>query len=194
MKKTFNYIRVSSTDQNTARQLIDIPCNHTYEEKVSGKDQNRPQLMAMLDSLREGDHINVHEMSRLGRNMRDLLDIVDKIVKLGASIHFHKENITFGNGANSPMQTLMFQLLGSFAEFERALILERQKEGIAIAKAAGKYTGRKSRFKADQLSDIRARFNDPTTNKSELARELKIGRQYLYHLMADKADQFSDLI
>jgi DNA invertase Pin-like site-specific DNA recombinase len=180
----FNYIRVSTVDQNTDRQLVDIQCDRTYEEKVSGKDQNRPQLQAMLGSLREGDLVNVHDMSRLGRNTRDLLEIVDKVISLGASIRFHKENLFFdGSKKKDPYQKLMMTMMAGFADFERSLILERQREGIAIAKAQGKYQGKQSKFTKEQVEEIRSQFNDPLTNKAALAKSLNITRAYLYKLM-----------
>ena len=91
----FNYIRVSTIEQNTERQLRDVVCDRVYEEKVSGKDTNRPQLQAMLSNIRAGDIINIHEMSRLARNTRDLLNLVEEITSKGATIVFHKENLTF---------------------------------------------------------------------------------------------------
>ena len=91
----FNYIRVSTIEQNTERQLRDVACDRVYEEKVSGKDTNRPQLQAMLSNIRSGDIINIHEMSRLARNTRDLLNLVEEITSKGATIIFHKENLTF---------------------------------------------------------------------------------------------------
>ena len=91
----FNYIRVSTIEQNTERQLKDIACDRIYEEKISGKDTNRPQLQAMLSNIRSGDIINIHEMSRLARNTRDLLNLVEEITSKGATVVFHKENLTF---------------------------------------------------------------------------------------------------
>jgi DNA invertase Pin-like site-specific DNA recombinase len=183
----YNYVRVSTIDQNTARQLLDVPCDHTYQEKVSGKDQNRPQLTAMLDAIREGDLINVHDLSRLARNTRDLLEIVERIINKGVSIKFHKEGLFFEAGKKEdPYQKLMLTMMAGFAQFERSLILERQREGIAIAKADGKYQGKQSRFTEEKIKLIRERFNDPATNKAALARELKITRAYLYKLVEEK--------
>lgn len=96
----FNYIRVSTIEQNTERQLRDVVCDRVYEEKISGKDTNRPQLQAMLSNIRSGDIINIHEMSRLARNTRDLLNLVEEITSKGATIIFHKENITFKGNEN----------------------------------------------------------------------------------------------
>jgi len=180
----FNYIRVSTADQNTARQLADVPCDRVYEEHVSAKDANRPQLQAMLANLRPGDHINVHELSRLARNTRDLLDIVERVISAGCSIRFHKENLCFEAGKKADaFQQLMLTMLGAISAFERDLMLERQREGIALAKAAGRYKGRQPRFTPAQVEEIRARFNDPATNKAALAREYGISRPYLYQMM-----------
>ena len=140
----FNYIRVSTVEQNTERQLRDVVCDRVYEEKISGKDTNRPQLQAMLSNIRSGDIINIHEMSRLARNTRDLLNLVEDITSKGATIVFHKENLTFkGDGKQDPYQKMMMTMLGAVAELERAILLERQREGIAVAKMNGKYKGGK---------------------------------------------------
>jgi len=179
----FNYIRVSTVEQNTARQLVDVPCDRIYQEKVSAKDAKRPQLQAMLDNLRKGDLVNVHELSRLARNTKDLLEIVERILDVGASIHFHKENLRFESGkVADPFQRLMLTMLGAISTFERDLMLERQKEGIAIAKTKGRYKGKQSKFSEKDVEDIRARFA-VSDNKSALARELGVTRQYLYKLV-----------
>lgn len=136
------YIRVSSQYQNTERQLDEVKLDKIFIDKTSGVDTQRPQLQAMLEYVREGDVIHVHSIDRLARNLKDLSLLVDDLNAKGISIHFHKENLTFTNNAE-PMKKLMFQLLGSFAEFERSLIRERQREGIAKAKQAGKYKGRR---------------------------------------------------
>ena len=155
----FNYIRVSTIQQNDERQLIRIPCDREYREKLSGKDVNRPELKKLLDNLRVNDQINVHELSRLARNTQDLLKIVDQILEVGASIQFHKENLLFdGNKKDDPFQKLMLTMLGAISTFERDLMLERQREGIAIAKEKGKYKGKRSIFKNDDLSMIKKEF------------------------------------
>lgn len=180
----FNYIRVSTVQQNTTRQLLNIKCDRVYEEKVSAKNADRPQLQAMLSNLREHDHVNVHELSRLARNTKDLLNIVEQIIEANASIHFHKENLHFdANNRADPFQTLMLTMLASISTFERDLMLERQREGIALAKAKNKYRGRVSRFTTEQVNELRKRFNDKTVNKSALAREFNMSRQHLYALM-----------
>lgn len=183
----FNYIRVSTLHQNTDRQLVGIPCDREYSEKVSAKDINRPQLQNMINSLREGDLINVHELSRLARNTQDLLSIVDQIISAGCSIRFHKENLTFdGSKPDDAFQKLMLTMLGAISTFERDLMLERQKEGIAIAKAKGKYKGRQSSFTDDDVQGIKKEFV-LATNKAALARKHGISRGYLYELVKDAA-------
>lgn len=181
----FNYLRVSTISQNTDRQLVGVFCDRQFMEKISAKDTNRPQLQAMLSMLRPGDHINIHELSRLGRNVKDLLAIVEQILNAGASIQFHKENLTFTSGEKQDaFQQLMLVMLGAIAQFERNLLLERQREGIAIAKAKGKYRGKQSRFTKEQIATMKEQFALPATNKSALAREFGITRQHLYRLAA----------
>lgn len=136
------YIRVSSEYQNTERQLDSIKLDKTFTDKLSGVDTDRPQLQAMLDYVREGDTIHVHSIDRLARNLADLNSLVEELNNKGITVHFHKENLVFTD-THDPIQKLMFQMLGSFAEFERSLIKERQREGIAKAKQAGKYKGRR---------------------------------------------------
>ena len=179
----FCYKRVSTIDQNLERQLLGMKFDREYVEKISGKDMDRPQLQALLQNIREGDVIHVHEMSRLGRNTRDLLDIVEQIVNAGGSIKFHKENLEFKAGKKNPFQSLMLSLLSSIAQFERDLLLERQREGIALAKQAGKYKGRRSKFSKNDLAKIRKEFST-ASNKAALAKEWGISRQYLYALVA----------
>ena len=179
----FNYIRVSTALQNTDRQLRDVACDREYCEKVSAKDTNRSELQAMLSNLRDGDLINVHELSRLARNTRDLLDLVDQIIDAGASIHFHKESLRFdASKKDDAFQKLMLTMLGAISSFERDLLLERQREGIAIAKESGKYKGRKSKFSGDEIKAIKEEFN-LSTNRAKLARKHDITSSYLYKLV-----------
>ncbi len=179
----FIYRRVSTAEQKTDRQLPGMKVDREYEDKLSGKDLNRPQLTAMLQTLREGDVVHVHELSRLGRSVRDLLDVVQMIVDSGATIHFHKENLRFEPSKGDPFQQLMLTLLSSVAEFERNCILQRQREGIAIAKAQGRYKGRQSRFSEGQLDQIRKEF-DEERSKTALAKRWGISRGYLYKIAA----------
>ena len=180
----FNYIRVSTALQNTDRQLLNVSSNREYTDKLSGKDTNRPQLQAMLDNLREGDIINVHSMDRLARNVQDLLSLIDTIMKKGATIKFHKENLIFeANKKTDAFQKLMLTLLGAVSEFEREIILERQREGIAIAKQKGKYKGGKKKLSNEQINEIKAVVMDRTTNISQLAKKYNVTRQTIYNLV-----------
>ncbi|MBF7141434.1 MULTISPECIES: recombinase family protein [Pseudomonas] len=135
------YIRVSSTDQNTARQLDGVALDKVFTDKLSGATTARPQLQAMLEYVREGDTILVHTIDRLARSLVDLLALVAQLTTKGVHIRFHKEQLEF-TGEDSPMQKLMLAMMGSFAEFERAIITERRKEGVAKAKERGVYKGR----------------------------------------------------
>lgn len=135
------YIRVSTVEQNLERQLKEIKLDKVFEDKCSGKDTKRSGLISMLEYVREGDEIHVHDISRLARNLEDLLTLVKDVNSKGISICFHKENLTF-TGQSNPMQDLMLSLLGSVYQFERSMIKERQLEGIQLAKEKGKYKGR----------------------------------------------------
>ncbi|MPQ65361.1 MULTISPECIES: recombinase family protein [unclassified Pseudomonas] len=135
------YVRVSSVDQNTARQLDSVTLDRVFEDKVSGATTDRPQLQEMLKFIREGDTVHIHSIDRLARSLEDLLKLVKDLNTRKISVHFHKEQLLFTGEAN-PMQELMLSLLGSVAQFERAMIKERQREGIAKAKEAGAYKGR----------------------------------------------------
>ena len=154
--KRIGYVRVSSVDQNTVRQLDGIQLDKVFTDKASGKDTNRPQLNAALDYLRDGDVLVVHSMDRLARNLSDLLRLVEGLNQRGVAVEFMKENLTF-TGEDSPIANLMLAVMGGVAAFERAMIRERQLEGIAKAKQAGKYRGRQSTMTTAQVQAIRDR-------------------------------------
>ncbi len=179
------YIRVSTTDQTTDRQLVGINLDKTFTDKLSGKDTKRPQLAACLEWVREGDTLHVHSIDRLARNLEDLQRLVRQLTGKGVKVHFHKEGLTF-RGDEDPMQKLMFQMMGAFAEFERALIRERQREGIAAAKAAGKHLGRKPSLTPDQAQAVREAVA-AGEEKASIARRFGISRQTLYRVLADGA-------
>src|SRR6476661_784034 len=151
------YQRVSTVDQNTDRQLDAVELDKVFSDRASCKDTQRPQLAACLDYIREGDTLVVHSMDRLARNLEDLRRIVRELTGQGVKVEFVKENLTFA-GDDSPMNTLLLSMLGAVAEFERSMILERQREGIALAKAAGKYRGRKASLSSEQADELRARL------------------------------------
>ena len=175
----FNYKRVSTIEQSTERQLLNIKCDREFEDKLSGKDRNRPQLELLLSIIRAGDIINVHSMDRLARNTRDLLNLVEEITSKGVTIKFYKENLTFEAGKNDPYQKLMMTMLGAVAELERSLILERQKEG-ALAKMKGKYKGGKHKLSAQEVAELKELAKSQKISLSELARKYQISRPTLY--------------
>src|SRR3954453_2799469 len=127
------YIRVSSLDQHVERQLEGVALDKTFIDKASGKDAKRPQLESLLDFVRGSDTVIVHSMDRLARNLDDLRRVVQTLTGKGVRIEFVKKHLSF-TGEDSPMASLMLSVMGAFAEFERALINERQREGIALAK------------------------------------------------------------
>ena len=182
MSKIYVYRRVSTTEQNTARQLPDFKCDIELTEKVSGKDTKRLKLQTLLDTVSKGDSVHVHELSRLARSVSDLTAIVEHITGAGASITFHKENLTFESGKRkNSMAALMLNMLGAVAQFERDIMLERQREGIAVAKKAGVYKGRQSNFTPEQFKSIAEHFKT-STDKTKLAKHWKISRSYLYEI------------
>jgi DNA invertase Pin-like site-specific DNA recombinase len=179
----FNYLRVSTILQNTERQLVDVVCDRLYEDKLSGKDTNRPQFQLMMNNLRSGDVINVHSLDRVGRNTKDILEIVQEVKDKGCQIYFHKENLKFDGTKSDLYSDLMLTILAGFSEFERNIILERQREGIAIAKAKGVYKGRKKKLTDEQLEDMKMDFNAGLA-KTEIAEKYGITRAYVYQLMS----------
>ena len=175
------YVRVSSFDQNPERQLENISLNKVFTDKASGKDTKRPELEALLAFAREGDTVVVHSMDRLARNLDDLRRLVQMLTKRGIRIEFVKEGLHF-TGEDSPMANLLLSVMGAFAEFERALIRERQREGIALAKKRGAYRGRKKALSPEQVADLRQRAA-AGEQKTALPREFGISRETLYQYL-----------
>lgn len=176
--KTVAYIRVSSVDQNTARQLDGLPRDKTFEDRASGKDTSRPALTALKEFVREGDTVIVHSMDRLARNLDDLRRTVKELTANGVTVQFIKEGLTF-TGEETPIANLMLSIMGAVAEFERSLIKERQKEGIAQAKKKGVYKGRKPLVTDEMLNTIKKRIGVGEA-KAKIARDLGISRETLY--------------
>jgi DNA invertase Pin-like site-specific DNA recombinase len=176
------YIRVSSVQQNTGRQLEGLIFDETFTEKVSAKDTKRPQLQACLTHLRKDDVLHVHSLDRLARNLSDLEKLVTELNRKGVTVHFHKENLVFSGEAN-PMQTLMLQMFGAFAQFERSLIKERQAEGIAVALKNNVKFGRAPKLDAEQIAELKDRAANHE-DKSRLAKEFGISRPTLYKMLA----------
>lgn len=178
--KNIAYVRVSTTDQNEARQneaLNKYNIDKWYVEKITGKDTNRPKLIEMLDFIREDDTVYVEEFSRLGRSTQDLLDIVQHIENKGAKFISIKENFD----TKTPAGRLQMTMMAAIAEFERSMILERQREGIAIAKKEGKYKGRK-KIKRTDIDIHYDRYMSRKASKTQIANELGISRNTLTHL------------
>ena len=169
------YVRVSSLDQNESRQLDGVDLDKTFLDKASGKDVKRPQLEAMLSFVRDGDTVICHSMDRLGRNLDDLRKLVLGLTERGIQVKFLKEQLTF-TGKDSPMANLLLSVMGAFAQFERELIRERQREGIELAKQAGAYVGRKPSLAAERVEELRGRLAGGE-GKAALAREFGVDRK-----------------
>lgn len=181
------YIRVSTVDQNTGRQLDGIELDEVFTDKASGKNADRPGLDAAIKHCRKGDALVVHSMDRLARNIVDLRNIVGELNAKGVQVRFVKENMTFSSDNSDPFATLMLNMLGSFAEFERSMILERQREGVALAKAAGKYKGRKAALSASQAEELVSRMNGGES-VTALAKEYGISRETAYQYRRSAAE------
>ena len=178
------YVWVSSLDQNPERQLDEVMVDRVLTDKASGKDVHRPELERLIAFVREGDTVVVHSMDRLARNLDDLRRLVQTLTERGVRIEFIKENLTF-TGEASPMANLMLSVMGAFAEFERALIREHQREGIALARKRGAYRGRKKALSPDKIAELRQRVATGE-QKAQLARDFGISRETLYQYL--KAD------
>lgn len=180
------YIRVSTVEQNEARQLKAMKTyqiDKYFTEKVSAKDTNRPQLQAMLDYVREGDTVYIHDFSRLARSTKDLLDIVEQLNNKGVHLHSNKENLD----TSTPTGKLLLTMIGAIAEFERANLLERQREGIAIAKALGKYKGGQvKQIDEETFNKYYNQYQSRQINKVQFAEKLNISRTTLYKLLKDR--------
>lgn len=176
---TVGYVRVSSVDQKTDRQLEGVAVDQRFEDKASGKDVRRPGLEECLRFLRKGDTLVCHSIDRLARSLADLERVVQELNDRGVTIKFVKESLTFGAGDESPMARLQLQMMGAFAQFERSLIRERQREGIASAKAKGKHLGRSAALTADQVQEIHRRVA-AGEHKTALAKEFGVSAPTLY--------------
>ena len=179
--KKIGYVRVSTVEQHTDRQLAGITLDKVFEDKCSGKDTNRPQLTACLEYLRDGDTLYIHSIDRLARSLRDLLNIVQGLLARKVSIKFIKEGMEFNSDTSNPTQDLYLKILGAVAEFERQMIRERQREGILLARQRNAYDkcGRKPSLTPKQIEDIKARLTRGET-VSALAKEYGVSRQTIY--------------
>ena len=181
------YVRVSTVSQNVDRQLEHISADKVFCDKISGKSAaNRPELAAMMDFARENDTVHFHSFDRAARNLKDLLSIIDTLNGKGVTVKFHKENLTFsGNGEADPMSKLLCGLLGSVYEFERNLIVQRVREGVAIAHAAGKYknVGRKHTLSKDTIAEMREK-HAAGARPTDLAKIYGISRATVYNYLS----------
>lgn len=187
------YVRVSTLEQNPQRQLEELrssgEIDRIFEDKVSGgKRGNRPELQACLNYVREGDELIVSSIDRLARSLTDLRSLVDELTNRGVTVTFLHEHLTFTKSAKDPRADLMLGILGSFAEFERAIIRERQAEGIALAKKAGKYRGRTRAFTPAQIAQVRKRVS-AGESKAALAREFGVARGTIYAALKEQKEQ-----
>ena len=172
------YRRVSTHDQSTDRQLDGREFDRVFEDKCGGGDTKRPALTALLDYVREGDTVHVHSIDRLARNSQDLLSLVEGLRSRGVTVAFFKEGLTFTVDRSDPFKDLMFQMLGAFAQFERSIIRERQREGIAKAKQRGIYKGGKKVLPRGRVLSMLEEGHGPAA----IARELGIGRMSVYRI------------
>lgn len=180
------YVRVSTVEQHEDRQcegLKKYGIEKWFIEKVSGKNTNRPQLQAMLDYVREGDTVFVHDFSRLARSTKDLLELVEQLNSKGVALVSNKENLD----SRTPTGKLMLTMIGAINEFERTNLLERQREGIEIAKAKGVYKGRKPvNISKEEFTEQYNRYlNREIKTKGELAKIFNITRPTLDKLIAE---------
>ena len=176
------YRRVSTLDQTTTLQLDGMSFDQEFADQLSGKDVDRPGLIEAIKYVRQGDTLVVHSMDRLARNLDDLRGVVRELTGKGVRVEFVKESLAFADDT-SAVSTLMLSVMGAFAEFERALIRERQREGVALAKERGAYKGRHRVLTAEQVKELRLRAV-PGVNRSALAREYGIARRTLYAYLA----------
>lgn len=178
------YVRVSSEDQNDERQLDGIQIDSKFTDRASGKNAERPALKAALQHARVGDTFVVHSMDRLARNVEDMLRIVRELTDKGVAVEFVKEQMTFRPGNDDPRSTLMFTMLSAFSQFERAIIRERQKEGINLAKAKGLYRGRRPALSPERAKLLREQVA-AGGSKTQLAKKFGISRETLYQYMRE---------
>ena len=180
------YVRVSTAEQNEARQIEALEkhgIEKWFTEKISGKNTNRPELQKMLEFVREGDTVYIHDFSRLARSTKDLLEIVEMLNNKGVSLVSNKENID----SSTPTGKLMLTMIGAIAEFERQNLLERQREGIEIAKREGKFKGGQVKKIDDSVfSKCYEAYKAREINKKQMAEKLGISRPTLDKLLKDK--------
>ncbi|MBE92382.1 MAG: resolvase [Idiomarina sp.] len=175
------YIRVSSADQNTERQLDGVSYDREFVDKCSGGLKQRPALDRLMEHIREGDTVLVHSIDRMARNLRHLLELIDTFKDKGVTVEFVKESMRFTPDSSNPMQDLMLRVMGAVGEFEKALINERQREGIAKAKAKGIYTGGKRRINHERVMAL----YEGGQKKAAIARQLGVHWRTIHRIIND---------
>lgn len=185
------YVRVSSLDQNPDRQLDGVALDRIFIDKMTGSTKDRPQLKAMLDYVRYGDIVVVHSLDRLARNFDDLLAIIKELNQKGVTFQSLQENITINATGDNPIDTLILHIFGAISQFNRSLIREAQKEGIAKAKQRGVYKGRKSVLTPQvvaQIEELLAKRHASVENykklsNNDIARQVGISKSSLYRCL-----------
>ena len=178
MKTKIGYIRVSTQEQNTIRQealMEALGVDEVYIDRMSGKDANRPELQKMMEYVRKGDTVIVESISRFARNTRDLLELVEQLTAKGVEFVSKKEAID----TTTPTGKFMLTVFGAVAELEREYILQRQREGIAIAKELGKYKGRKP-ISSPEFEQVTAKWRSGTITAAEAMRMLHMTKTTFY--------------
>lgn len=189
--QTVGYVRVSSLDQNTERQLDGVALDKVFTDRLTGATKDRPQLVQMLDYVRYGDMVVVHSLDRLARNFDDLLEIINQLAKKGVTFKSLQENITINGTNTSPIDTLILHIFGAIAQFNRSLIREAQREGVAKAKQKGVYRGRKSVLTPQvvtQIEKLLAQRNSSVENykkisHNDIAKQVGISKSSLYRYL-----------
>lgn len=182
--QTIGYIRVSTTEQNTARQLDGVPYDRLFTDKISGitKTENRPEFAKLVNYIREGDVVLVHSLDRLSRRLDYLISAVDQITEKGATIKFLKENLIFNPAGTDPMNKLIFHIFGALAEWQREGIKEAQREGIAKAKERGAYKGRVKALNPKQVKQLKLDAQNKIP-KDKLCEDYNISIATLYRYL-----------
>lgn len=188
------YVRVSTAEQNEARQIEALK-KHTidkwFTEKVSGKNMNRPQLEAMLDYVREGDTVYIHDFSLLARSTKDLLSIVEQLQEKGVHLVSNKEKLD----TSTPTGKLMLTMIAAINEFERENLLERQREGIAIAKEQGKFKGGQVKKIDDKAFNAAyEQYKHRELTKGQMAQKLHISRPTLDKMLKERGYWVTDRV
>lgn len=185
MGEKIGYRRVSSLDQNLDRQELGR-VDKLFEEKISGADRERPQLRAMIDYARDGDEVIIYSIDRLARNLKDLTEIVEELNTKGAAVRFIKNNLRFSKNEDDPQARLQLHIMSAFAEFERDILKQRQREGIEKAKAKGKYKGRKVQYDHDEIARLIETTNMTIT---QIARDQKCSTKTIYRIAGERFDK-----